>query len=144
MIEFGGVNAHLVKVGAALDTLDVSEALEECKPHVAMGIAENFDTQSDPEGIPWPPRRDNKPHPLLQETGKMRAAATGGPGAIEEVAADSLTMGVSLQAVPYAGFQNDGTRNIPAREYMGVGEATEAECERIIGDYVQGIIEGGR
>ncbi len=38
----------------------------------------------------------------LEVTGRLRAAATGGPGAISEVHSDSLTVGIDTRSVPYA------------------------------------------
>ncbi len=139
-IDILELDSHLVGLVFRLETMDLGPALEMCKPIIAQGIAANFEARGTPGGTPWPPRVDNLPHPLLEKSGDMRLAATGGPGSVSETNDRELIVGVSIDAIPYAGFQNRGTQRIPAREYMGVNSGVLAECDRIIADYIEGTI----
>jgi hypothetical protein len=63
-----------------------------------------------------------------------------GSGHVEDVGASSLVWGT---AVPYAGFQNDGTRTIPARPFLGVTDDMKETVSKILLDYVKRMIGVG-
>ena len=73
---------------------------------------ERFDRQQDPDGSPWRPRKDRKPHPILQETGALRRSVV--------VTARTEEIEVSASE-PYARFHQDGTTFLPKRRFLGFG-----------------------
>jgi phage gpG-like protein len=145
---------------------DLTEPLELCKEPISEGISRAFDTATSPEGQAWPPRVFDAPHPLLQESGELRAAATGqGSAHIERIEGGTeLLWGVDKQSggggVPGAAVHQFGATihpvekqflrfeigdkvifatevTIPARPYLGFSEETVGACEDIFGDWLQ-------
>lgn len=64
------------------------------------------------DGKKWAPPKKKQDHPLLQKTGRLRAS-------IHVIRANSkgVKFGTSLA---YGGYQNKGTRTIPARKFLGM------------------------
>lgn len=122
------------------------DELTGCRDAVYGDVRQNFESRSAPDGGPWPPRKprpDDDGHPLLEDTGFLRAAATGqGPGAINDVQARELVVGVDdtveLGGIPGAAVHNYGYGNIPERHFMAAREETLDRCGEIIGD---GVLE---
>jgi phage gpG-like protein len=82
----------------------------------SLGVAQVKDriksTKQDPDGVPWIPRKDNKSHPLLFNTGDLFASInkTVGPN------------GVTITSdVDYAKYLQLGTSKMPARPFLGWG-----------------------
>lgn len=116
--------------------LSLREELEECRFLINQNIEQNFWRACDPDGSPWPPRKElGDGHPLLIDTMTLILAATGqGPGSIQVVTDRSLTMTIDLSVVPYARAQDKGfpPNNLPARNYFGASAATQRRCRSII------------
>ncbi|MFA5262183.1 MAG: hypothetical protein WC378_00045 [Opitutaceae bacterium] len=125
----------------------IPQALEKCKPIVDRGIFENFVLQSNPDGVAWPTRKiEGDGHPLLVETntegsGSLMAAASGmGGGHVSRVEGNALLTGVDkdggIGGIPGAGVHNYGfqDRNIPQREFLGLGEVDLVQCGEVILD----------
>jgi hypothetical protein len=101
------------------------EGLIAAEAVITAGFEENFYNQVDEMGVPWEPRVDNEPHPLLIKTGRMFAAATNpaSPEHFTDFTDTSLETGIS-DAVPYAIFHHYGTSRMPSRRVIFASEAT--------------------
>lgn len=128
---------------------DTDDCLDAIYPEVQAGIAENFDAATSPTGTKWPERADHnsknpKSHPLLDDTGALRDAATGvGPGVILRKEEDGTVLVVGVDksvnqgGIPGAGVHNFGfpDKNIPQREFLGVTEAAMDRVEQAAADW---------
>lgn len=125
----------------------VPEMLQACEPLVLENIVENFARQESPDGVAWPDRKEvGDGHPLLVETqtegaGSLFAAAAGQAGGhVSRIEGDTLVIGVDkdggIGGIPGAGVHNYGfpERNIPQREFLGIGEPTADLCCEVIAD----------
>lgn len=132
---------------AELLELAIPDALEGCKPLILDNILENFARQETPDGIAWPDRQvEGDGHPLLVETntvgsGSLLAAATGqGGGHVCRIEDNALFIGVDklggIGGIPGAAVHNYGfeEKNIPQREYLGIGERTTELCAEVVVD----------
>lgn len=110
------------------DSGEFEDALRETLPVFTDGFDQNFHRAEDSSGVPWPPRKDKKPHPLLVLSGALIESArdTGGAGNIHQVSGRLATLGIDGSVIPYAAAQNYGyePRNLPAREYLYAAEDT--------------------
>lgn len=97
------------------------------------GEEQNFQEQKSAAGIPWPPRKDSLPHPLLRLSYAMFGAATGlGRGGFMRSTSRTATVGINLDDIPYARAQNFGNAYsvggrswyLPPREYFYASEQT--------------------
>lgn len=151
--------ATIDRMSNGFETKPLDSVMERCHGHLVEGIASCFDGKHGPDGEIWPARMEvKKTHPLMHETGTLRAAATGGAGHIKEVYPRSVVTGVrkeekgSLAGAaihqyggtiyprnkPYLVFQLNGELvfakkvTIPARPYIGATlEAIDACREDI-------------
>lgn len=139
-ISIHDLQSHLSEIAARFEHEPATEALRQAHPVVMEGIHANFDLASSPDGDPWPLRKDDKPHPLLIETGALLAAATGGTGSVHELSSRSLIVGVDKDggpdslhgaAVHQFGFPD---KNIPQREYLGLNDEHLDKVGEIIAD----------
>lgn len=119
--------------------LDCRPLLKELSLLIKADVKERFVKSNTPDGIPWLPlknpskRRGGINAKPLRDKGLLMASIVSyTQGSVEEITADSVTVGTNLG---YAGYQNDGTRNIPAREFMGLSAAGEQEIDEAIADY---------
>lgn len=131
---------------------DHTDLLQGFIPLVQADVQSNFGTSSTAGGIPWPARKDSKPHPLLRLSSALEAAATGrGPGHIQSIENNELIYGVS--GIIYAARHNYGDvpgsrdrlgrrMNIPAREYMAVSEGTVDQFAEDAADRMQEAFQG--
>ena len=126
----------------------VPEMLQACEPLVIENIIENFARQESPDGLAWPDRKEiGDGHPLLVETrtegaGSLFGAATGQAGGhVSRIEGNTLVVGVDkdggIGGIPGAGVHNYGfpERNIPQREFLGIGENTMDACAELIADH---------
>ncbi|MFA5752634.1 MAG: hypothetical protein WC910_06165 [Bacteroidales bacterium] len=128
------VDALEQKVSVAIE-----RGLQRCLPVVKEGVSANFEGSVDPDGNPWPPRKiEGDGHPLLIQSGELKAAATGGH--IAEVNKDELRIGVDKGAggggIPGAGSHNYGYGAVPQREFMGLNEEYLDKCQDILAEEV--------
>lgn len=121
-----------------------TEPLGDCLPVIYQSVRDNFTSSATPDDVSWPARKiEGDGHPLLIDTGAMLQAAVGsGSGRVQEVGSFDLAVGVDGSVIPYAATHNFGSKNMPSREYMGISEEHEDECERIIADFVMQEILG--
>lgn len=126
----------------ASDGLPLKPAFEAVAPVLRRGIDEHFDARSTPAGVRWPARKDKKPHPLLEQTGMLRAAATteGALGHVERIEDGMLVLGVDKTiaegGLPGAAVHQYGfpPGNIPQRQYLGFSEATTERSMDVVAD----------
>jgi phage gpG-like protein len=139
-ISIFDLRKDLVETAARFEHEPATDVLREAHPVVMQGIQRNFDVARSPDGETWPVRKDNKPHPLLIESGALLAAAAGGAGSVNELSARSLVVGVdkdggaqSLQgaAVHQYGYPEG---HVPQREYLGLDEDHLDQVGEIIAD----------
>ena len=98
-------------------------------------IAREFSTQTDPDGNGWQAPARDYGHPLLDDTGRLKGSWK------VTVDGDSVIMSNST---PYSGYQQFGTRRIPARRMVPVEdlppswiEAIDAAVSRYIEEHLK-------
>lgn len=137
-IEIEQMPSYLEQLRKHFEVPMVEPAMTKAVEILQDGFAENFETQSSPSG-PWAPRKDSKPHPLLNESGALANAASGsGPGAIAKSNDYLARVGVDKSVVdggiPGAAVHNFGypPKNIPQREWCVVSEERIDDIEEEI------------
>lgn len=136
---------QLVEVG------NLTPALAKCSQIVRGDIRENFNRRGAPDGGAWPPRKPwpgDDGHPLLEDTGYLRAAAQGtGPGGFGELAPREVTIGIDMTvdmggiaAAAAHNFGNPDT-NLPQREFFAATEEGLDRCADEIGDATMDMLE---
>lgn len=122
---------HLAAMHNRLESASLEGPLRDLLPILGQGFQANFAAAAGPGGSAWPPRKDSKPHPLLNETGALLGATQeGGLGNVTLVGPRELATGVNKTVrkggIPGAAVHNFGypDRNIPQREYLYASEDT--------------------
>lgn len=143
-LDLSGFAAFLNRKALDIAKLDFTQPLKVIAVLVKADAKENFQGSHDPSGVPWPPlkrprsgkRHKGKgtPKPLLDRGLLAASMSANGPNHIEEVTDISLEVGSSLE---YAGWQNDGTRTIPAREFAGFSAKVLVEIDDVLMDYLE-------
>ncbi len=95
-------------------------------------------TKTDLKGRDWKPwststRKKHGAHTLLKDSGAML-------NTIKLLGASNEEALVAA-AVPYSGFQHEGTRTIPAREFLGLGDEDEKAVAVIFEDQLEQLIQ---
>jgi hypothetical protein len=119
----------------------VSKDLQPLKDRMLDAMAENtikffsidnFNAQGFQNRalVPWAPRKDKKDtgRQLLVKTGRLKNSCR-----VTSRTKNSRTVEFTA---PYAGFINDGTKNMPARQLVGESEILNRKTEKIISDYL--------
>ncbi len=151
-IDLSGL-ANTLAGGAA--GIDWRPALKRCAVAARASFLENFEQESSPDGVKWPPlkrqrrrkrdkrgRRRGGTQKLLQDSGLLKASSTAsGADAILDIQPLSLETGTALV---YAAAQNYGyaPRNLPARQFIGVNADLADTFAEIIGDYAVEVLGG--
>lgn len=134
--EASDVHKLVDQIIAQVNAFDGSGAWPEVERVLLVGVGDNFAAMKDSQGSPWPPRKDNAPHPLLRLTTAMYGAATepGAAGHISQATADALKTGIDINVIRYARAQNKGyaPRNLPPREFMYVEDAVVEKVQVIL------------
>jgi len=136
-LEFEAMAGYLERLQSHFQAALVPQAMRGAVEIIHRGHEENFATESNPDGRPWVPRKPPTGiWPILRKTGALANAATGfGGGAIAESTDTSATVGVDKGVqdggIPAAAAHNFGypERNLPQREWLGVGENYIDEIE---------------
>jgi len=115
--SFDGLGAIKAKLQRLLDGKD--DALK------AAGVMILTESQKSiiNSGPGWPgfKRPPKRAHQLLWETGTLlRSLALGGGDNIMEQSGNTITLGSNVR---YAKWQNEGTKNIPARPFLFIDDA---------------------
>lgn len=133
-------------VEKTLREMPLNEPLADVRELVLESFAENFAESSSASGAAWPPRKprpDDDGHPLLIETGALRAAAIGeGPGHVTRLDKREIEVGVDpsvkLGGIPGAKAHQFGypDNNLPARPFHDPREEHLTKCDEILADYL--------
>lgn len=144
--------AEVRSIPEKLRGVDLTRPLGECRDVVREGIRENFANQSGPDGSAWPPRKpdpNDDGHPLLDDTGFLKAAALGlGPGGFDDLSSKEMQIGidksVDLGGIPGAQAHDRGnpSTNLPQREFFNPSAERLDECGEILGDFVEAEVFG--
>lgn len=147
VIPIANLQAIMTALVVDLEQRSFSEPLAQCTVSIAEGIAQNYGAKVDSHGVPWKPRKDTKPHPLLRLSHLMfgSLANMGAPGMIDEVGPREAKHGTDLTVVPYARAQNLGhiynvkgrTWVLPAREYAYLRDERLGMLDAILGDFAE-------
>jgi phage gpG-like protein len=132
--------------------------MRECHAIFLEGERDIFANQVAPDGEAWAARKDSAGHPLLNLSGALMAAATGGPGHVVRLEGRSMEAGVQKASegslagagvhqygatiVPkrkkFLSFVVDGVRRfakkvfIPARPYVGANYETQTRMADVV------------
>jgi phage gpG-like protein len=143
---------QLAAMGVDPRAVDWRPALADTSVYLGAEYKRSFAESRSPDGTPWRPlkrqrsrRRDRRAkggsgQKPLRDTGLLMASSSGGAGFIKQLTALSLEQGTNVE---YAGFQNNGTRFIPARPFVGVGPKQADMIERIVADRIERQLFGG-
>lgn len=133
--------------GMQARALDLHPVLDVLAADFRVLEAGQFASEGARGGDVWAPLRPStvqkrgSAHPILQVTEHLRDSLTqdGAMGAVQEITAITLTVGTKI---PYAGFLQDGTRNMDgtlrmvARPPVALTPADRARWAAAIGKYV--------
>lgn len=98
-----------------------AEALRAAVPLLIRDAGQAFDKAADPvTGKPWPARKRPYPWPILDKSGRMRAAVLA---AAAKATVTGNTLTVRLTEPPYLIFHQKGTRRMARRRVVGVTRA---------------------
>jgi|GEM_PF-389451 len=138
----GELSDELDRLSAETRGVDFTVPLKRSKVAIVASIKENFASESSPDGAPWAPlkrprSRKGKPKgkdKILRDKGILYAsvAAANGSGHVEELTNTTLAMGTVIE---YAGVHQRGGKHIPARPFLGFGQALIAKIELIFADW---------
>ncbi len=147
-MDINDLAGDLAMINAALSDGSFQETLKgPVLDEVRAGIRENFASESGPDGESWPARKvKGDDHALLQDTGALMQAATGGTGNVTNVTARELSTGVDKGGggggIPGAGAHQHGYGNIPPRPYLGASEQHLVAAGEAIADRGFELIDG--
>lgn len=89
-----------------------------------------FKQEESPEGQPWQQRKvdgdgaRSSRRSLLVQSGRLRKSIR-----LTKVTSNSVTIGSN---VPYGKYHNEGTKNIPQRQFIGKSTALNRRLQRMI------------
>lgn len=143
----------------------LTKTLERCYDTIIEGERQMFADRSGPDGSPWPDRLETvENHPLLNRSGSLLAAATGGNGHVKRIGNRELITGVQKgssgslagalvhqygatirpRSKPFLNFRLNGKWvqakqvTIPARPYIGASAETTL---KLYDDVSIGVLE---
>lgn len=161
--------AHLDGIGTHLAGGALPKTLEKCYATILEGERQIFADKVGPDGEVWQERQERvETHPLMNKTGALMAAATGGPGHVKRIGDRELITGVqkgtsgslagaaihqyggTIRAVraQFLRFRLNGrwvmTKQvkIPARPYIGINAENHNKLFDDIGDGVMAEVFG--
>lgn len=92
---------------------------------------DSFDKRSF-NGVPWAPNKVQDGRQQLVKTGRMRQSIN-----ILSRTSDSIKVGSN---VPYAKYHNEGTKNLPKRQFIGSSKELEDKNNRYLLDQINRIV----
>lgn len=125
--------AYFGHVGDLLGNYDVEPILDKLRNRLVQVTEANFSGRHAPDGTPWQSVRRPTPPPALQRTRNLMQAAI--EAAYHSVQDDALVIDTDLLP-SYWHYQQEGTRMIPAREFIGIPESLVSEAEELLADDV--------
>ena len=139
----------LQSIPSGIRQMNHSPALAQAATEVFKSVEKNFARQVDDNGVAWPPRKDNLPHPLLIKTGDMKDAATGGLGSQVRYNRDKAEIGIRGSVIPYAWRHQNGDEGRPQRKFFYLHQEEQQKVtysfgERSAEDFRTFVIRRGR
>ena len=140
-VDLSGLADRLRRMAAgATRRLNLQGATRPVALYLAAQAKRCFVEGKAPDGTPWAPlknpskRRGGASAKPLRDTGALMASLGSGQGNVRVGTAHGLLFGTN---VSYAGFHQEGTRQIPARPFLGVTPARESRIAEIVLEWVQ-------
>lgn len=95
----------------------------------------------DPDGHPWAPWSDGT-HGSRQKKGNVGQGLLWDSGTLlhSMYVQTNVASVVIGSEVDYAHWVQDGTRRMPARQFLGWGDAAEHEAEQMMVHYLEGLL----
>ena len=141
-VDTAGLADLFARMAENMRSLDLRPVREAARTAVTDTAKDCFGRQMSPSGNPWPPRKDVRDRkPLLDDTGRLKAAATG-QGAGLSFTVDGRGFRARLD-VPYGKHHQDGTRTIPARPFLGVGPLQLVAFQEALATHIANHLLGG-
>jgi len=130
-------------VAAAKTLADPALFLQAAPALVSLaeaGVKENFGRRQGPDGSPWAPLKDprERGRPPLVKTGVLRDSIRA------TVLSQEAGWVAVYSAVPYAGFQDRGTRTIPARTFLYLSQQVLDRMAWLCAGYAASQVWGGK
>jgi Phage virion morphogenesis family len=139
-IDLSELEAELRSMNIDPATADWTRTSGRTRRLLADETARRFDQERGPDGRFWAAlaestkRRKTNPK-KLQEGGLLKAAASSLEATRALRTGEGLTVEQSMGTLPFYGpFQNDGTRDIPARPFFGISEAQADRVTELVAD----------
>lgn len=117
--------------------LDLDDAWPKIGEEALRETREAFESEVDPDGVPWPAltaeyaRRKRGGRGILRLTGHLFGSLDW------QLDNDGVAIGPLRGTPPYAAVHNSGSRNTPQREYIGLRRETIDALHEGIGDYIE-------
>lgn len=111
---------HMGKVKDRVRKSPVRRLLKSLPKMMTKDIQKFFAEKKGPNGVPWKPRKGRATHPLLILTGDMYRAAIA---VVQKPVIRKTGMTVKLEEEK-APFHQQGTKNIPQRQFFGLSDET--------------------
>lgn len=108
---------------------DLSQELAETSQRQTQ---RRFSQRRAPDGSRWPARKDKKPHPLLEESGRLRRSVV--EQGVSAGGFELRTQGVEYGAVHQYGWR---ARRIPPRPFLGFGAGDHEELVYVGDDWLE-------
>lgn len=127
-IEWNGDVARRL-IAASIRLQDYEVLLRTIGRKVVLSIQRNFMEQRTPQGVPWQPlkkprRKGHNPDSrALLDSLNLYNSIT-----YEQPTKNEVDIGFGTEAF-YGSFQNDGTRHIPARQFLGLRDGDLPDLE---------------
>ena len=118
---------------------ELKESSEELMKELANNAKDYFINNFNEKSFnkeSWPSRKPNKyddGHPLLEKTGELKSAVEN-----PEIQTTDNSYEITVDN-EYGQYHNEGTENLPKREWMGESEELNKMQESIIIDHVNKI-----
>ena len=115
----------------------MTEIIEQSKEQIRIG----FESGTAPDGSKWlplkyprPPHRNQNNKPLIDTETLMNSVTVNHEEHVEGVTNEALTLGTYVE---YAGVHQEGSGNIPQRQFLGFNKkvmdhATETVADDVI------------
>ena len=136
--EVEGEKQISAELGIIYDGIrDFSEPMEKAADIMFDGVDDNFNTRGSRFGG-WAPRKDTKPHPLLEETGKMRRRMRKTSGK------DFAMIDNPDPKFPYHQSNQARKSNLPRRVMIMIDDRMRDEIFKAVQLYVVMLMRGRR
>ena len=119
-VDLRGLATLPQRVTTVLEAARSTRLKQELAAEALRQHQQRFNRREAPDGSKWQPRKDSKPHPLLQETGKLRHSIRATP----ERDAVAVRATRPVRGVDVAAVHQHGGGRVPQREFLGSAMTT--------------------